>query len=306
MPYASALNDPDKRLISLLTVEYPDAWPKAPSQYAFIFEAINIVGAALCGNEWTGRELLAVRWYESPWAQRQRMRLWQPKPPVPHSVLSPQRATPSKPAQIEHVKDWQAAMLNKDWEANGLATARLNRVVDWIAQRCRDCDLTSYWRLRVGGGPVLPMKADEWNVDAPLFTFVSDGGNKRFCRELKHAGPFDVFVFFNRQQLVDVLTREPDAPMIVAQADLARLSPYLRLAVQVALQRGYVDRGSCETKDVREAEVKALWPDYMPDLEPVPAMVQAIAKVMNFPDPEAIERGRRGGTAGKRGRTAKV
>lgn len=305
MPFANPLYDPSKRLIRLPTVQFPDAWPKAPSQYAFIFEAINIVGASLCGDEWTGKELLAITWLESPWSERLRMRVWRPSPPVPHSLASPRPPARSKPEPIEHKKDWQAATLNKDWEANSLALERLNRSVDWIAERCRDGELTSHLRLRVGGGPLLPMKAHEWNVDAPLFTFVMNGGNNRICHEFKHAGPFETFVFFERRQLIDTLKRDPDAPLIVAEADLARLSPYLRLAVQVALQRGYVDRKNCDTKDVREAEVTAAWPDYLPDLEPVPAMVQAIAKVMNFPDPEAIERGRRGGNAAKRGSTAK-
>lgn len=303
MPFANPLHDPAKRLIRFPTVQSPDAWPKAPSQYVSIFEAVNVVGATLCRDEWTGKELQTITWLESPWSERLRMRIWRPRP-VPDSISSNHRLANLKSEPIEHVKDWQAVKLNKDWEANSRAQKRLNRTVDWVAQKCRDIELTSFWRLRVGGS-ISPMRADEWNVDAPLTTFVIDGGNKRYCHELTRPGPWETFIFFEKRQLLDALRREPNAPLIVAEADLARLSPYLRLAVHVALQRHYFDRDSCETKDTREAEIEAAWAKFIPDIAPVKSTVKQLAKLMTFPNPEAIGQGQRGAQSRKSGRTPK-
>lgn len=149
------------------------------------------------------------------------------------------------------------------------------------------------------------MRASEWNVESPLFHFAINGGSKRHFLELKHSGPFEAFVFFEKRELLEALSREPDAPLVVGEADLSRLSPYLRLAVRVALEQGYFSKDRCETKGVREAEITAAWPDLISDIEVVPAMVTAIAKIINFPDADAIKKGRLGGQRRKTGATPK-
>lgn len=305
MPFANPLHDPAKRLIRFPAAQWPDSWPKAPSQYAFIFEAINIAGASLCAGEWTGKELLAILWLESPWGERLRSRVWRPNPPVPRSIGSPRPLSRSKPEPIEHRKDWQAATLHKDWEANNLAVSRLNRTVEWIAQKCRDGDLTSFWRMRIGGGAVRPMMAHEWNVDAPISTFVTDGGHKRYCPELQNPGPWETYVFFERRQLLDILERDPEAPLIVAREDLARLSPYLRLAVHIAMKRKYFEGEKIDKAAARSAEIEAAWKDFLPDVPMTPAAVTSLTKLIGFPDRKAIERGQSGGEAAKRGKGAK-
>lgn len=306
MPFANPIYDPAKRIIQFPAVQMADRWPKAASQFVCIFEAVNVAGAALCGEEWTRGELLAVSWPESPRGKRMMARLVRPTPPIPHSLANPYQKRPAKPEPIEHVNEWHTEKLNEQWEANGKALKRLNQSVDWIAQKCRDGELKAFWRFRLGGGPLREMNAYEWNVDAPLFTFVSEGGNTRYCRELKNQGPWETFVFFEKQQLLDVLKREPDAPLIVAEADLARLSPYLRLAVHVALQRRYFDRDSCETKDSREAEIEAAWNKFIPDIAPVRSTVEHLAKLMTFPNPEAIGQGQKGARSRKSGGTLKA
>ena len=90
------------------------------------------------------------------------------------------------------------------------------------------------------------MRAAEWNIDNPLSTFIVMGGNNRHCWELPSIGPYEIFVFFDKSELLQVLARQPNAPLIVGEADLSRLSPYLQLAVRVALARGYFDKGSCK------------------------------------------------------------
>lgn len=293
MPFENPMHDPAKRIIRFPTVQFPNSWPKAPSQYAFIYAAINLVGAAIFGSDWSGEELLAVTWIESPRAERTRARVFRPTPPVPHSLSNPRPREPVRYAPIEHVLDWKAEKLHEQWEANRSAAERLNKSVDWIAQKCRDGELRSFYRLRVGGGPVMPMSAHEWNVDIPLMTFVSNGGNNRFCRDLKSAGPFDTFVFFEKDELLNVLRREPNAPLVVSESDLSRLSPYLQGAVRLALRKGYTSRKACETNPVREAEIRGAWPDLFPGITISDNAVEAITRVIGFPDNRSIGTGLR-------------
>jgi hypothetical protein len=305
MPFFNPTYDPANRIVRLPTVQIPAAWPKAPSQFVFILEAVNVVGAALSGADWTGGELLAVSWLESPRAQRQLARRFRPSPPIPHSLANPYQRKTDKPEPVEHLKDWQAEKLNEHWEANAKASDRLFKAVDWIAQKCRDGELTAFWRLRTGGGPLRPMNPYEWNVDTPLSTFVSEGGNKRYCRELKTAGPFETFVFFEKAQLLEVIRHEPDAPVVVSHADLSRLSPYLQLAVRVALEKGYFNEQATPKIAARAYEVAALWKDYLPGVPFSPSAAEQLARFIGFPDAQAIANGQRGGRGKKKGLTPK-
>lgn len=305
MPYIHPLHDPDKRIIRPEMVGYPLEWPKAPSEYVYVFEAINIVGSALFGEEWTGRELVAVSWPTNPWWVRLTARQPQKTPPPPESLVSSHRRENSKPELDEHVKDWVAKSHEVKWEENRAAIRRLADALDWIAQRCRDAELASYWRLKSGGCPVRPMRAEEWNIDNPLKEFVSNGSFKRHCRELRGTGPFEVYVFFAKQDLLTALKRLPDAPLIVAEADLSRLSPYLQGAVRLALEKGYTSRVACESNPVREAEIRAAWPDLLPDVTITKNAVEAMVRVIGFPDNKAIETGLRA-KSGKKGGTPKL
>lgn len=306
MPVFSPVNNPNNRIIRLPSVQMPELWPKAPSQYGFILEAINLVGEVLFSGEWNGKELLSVVWLESPKAKR--MREKQARRPVkaPRSIVSTTSASPAKVAPVEHVNDWYAETLNKDWESNNQAAQRLCKAVDWLAQRCRDGELTSYARLQTGGGNLMQMRASEWNIDDPLGHFVANGGHKRHCVELKYSGPYETFLFFKRQELRELLTRQPDAPLTLNETDLSQLSPYLQLAIRVALKREYFSMEACETQGVREAEIESAWPDLISEIGPVQSMVKAIGKVINFPNPDAIRKGQLGGRTSKTGATVKL
>ncbi|MBE9169878.1 hypothetical protein IQ238_20900 [Pleurocapsales cyanobacterium LEGE 06147] len=91
----------------------------------------------------------------------------------------------------------------------------------------------------------------------------------------------------------NALKREPDAPLIVGEAELSRLSPYLQGAVRLALKKGYISRDACDSSPVREAEIRAAWHDLWPEVTITKNAVEAIAKVIGFPDNKAIETGLR-------------
>lgn len=290
--------DRKARLIKSPDPTDKDCWPKAPSKFVFIFEAINLAGAARFGSDWTGKELAVVQWTQSPKEERMEARLEPPRGGgAGQSYQQPKRHLWPKDF---HVHDWHAEKRQPLWEENGRALQRLNQTIEWLAQRCRDGELTSHARFQTGGSNLFPMRAGEWNVESAFFHFVMNGGKKRHFFQLQRSGPYEAYVFFEKLELLEVLRREPDAPLLVGEADLSRLSPYLRLAVHVALERGYFDKDSCETKDVRKAEIERAWRDFIPDVEPVESTLRELAKLVAFPDPEAIEQGQRGAQSRKR------
>jgi hypothetical protein len=292
---------PDTRLIKSPDVTDKATWPKSQSRFVFIFEAINLVGEALHLKTWSGNEIAVVEWPLSPVVRRENE-----KKPRPLTVQEYNRRHKPQPRRYqEHVLDFKAAQLEPIWEENKQATSRLLDCVEWLAQRCRDGELTPFARPS-SGGEVMPVEANEWNIDDPLQHFVVKGGSRRRFVHNGYATPLmDSFAFFDRENLREVLGRQPDAPLIVGHADLSRLSPYVRLAVHVALERQYFAGSVIDAAPTREAEVEAAWQRFLPDVPMTDAGVRQIAKLIGFPDPEAIKQGQRGGRSNKTAATRK-
>lgn len=297
--------DPQNRIIKFPDVGNPDAWPKAASQYISIFGAIELIGLSLFEGEWNGSELRAVLWARSP------REMEKPAPMnsgggapgrsrIPERKISRPLITQDLiPREIAHQRNahvyaWHVEKRQRHWQENKQAGARLLAVVNWLAQRCRDGHLISYARLRSGGG-LWPMADSEWNVDDPLTAFVCSGGHKRYFREFKSPGPYEVYLFFAKSDLQAILDRYALVPVNVKELDLGRLSPNIQLAVRLALRKGYFSKATCETQPVREAEVRAAWPDELPDIPMTENSIKTIARMMGFPDRVAMERGRKGG-----------
>jgi hypothetical protein len=310
LQYVLEEDDPRNRIIKFANASDPVAWPKAPSEYLCIFEAINQVGAALFAADWTANELDAVEWRESPKQLNKRIsenygggapggssgparKIGRPM--ITQGFLPPELVK----QQNAHVFAWHLERREMAWERNKAAATRLRETVNWLAQRCRDSEIGSYARLRSGGG-LWPMTAWEWNIDDPFTTFVCNGGHKRFFPEFKSSGPYEAFLFFSRTGMAAVLDRFGRTPLQVFEADLSRLSPYIQLAVRLALRKGYFGKDSCDTQAVREAEVRAAWPDAMREIPMTENTVQLVARTMGFPDTVAIQRGSKGGRAKSR------
>lgn len=197
------------------------------------------------------------------------------------------------PVHDSHVHEWKLEQEQARWEQGRAEEKRLHQVVDWLAQRCRDEQLRSYARFRTGGS-LWPMAAWEWNVDNPLATFVLQGGHKRLFRELKMPGSFDVYLFFQKPELATLLDGMGLGTAVASELDLSKLSPFLQMAVRLAIKNQYFSRASCETMPVREAEVEAAWHDFLPDVPASANAVKMIARVMGFPDPLSIQQGSKG------------
>lgn len=298
--------DPRYRVIQCPDVTLKGSWPKAASKFVFIFEAINLVGSVIFGDDWTGKELEAVHWIDSPRAERAQAHLL----PARGGGARSSHSFGSAPTLISHprdfhVQDWRAEQRQPLWEENGRAFERLEAAVEWLAQCCRDGTLTSYRRLREGGSSLVHMQAADWNVESPLERFVIYGGRRRHSGTQKKAGFIETYVFFERQQLLQMLELEPASQLPVRETDLSRLSPYLRLAVHVAMKRRYFEGEAIDAAPAREAEIAAVWGEFMHDVVMTAATVKQLGKLVGFPNAKAIEQGRRGGQSRKTGATPK-
>ncbi len=290
-----------QRLIKFQCAEDPAFWPKAPSEFMFIYEAINTVGASLFGPDWSGKELEAVIWDQSP-AYLRRPALMNSGGGAPgggraaaRPEISPVLADALK-QQNAHVVEWMFSLSQSRWEENQRCIQRLKGTVDWMAQKCRDAELHSHARRKIGGG-LYEMFAWEWNVENEMQLFVSQGGFNRYFYEVSPARTFEVYIFFRRSEIAAVLEGQSAAPLLVRETDISSLSPYTQLAVRLALAKGYLSKASCETQAIREAEVRAAWPTAMPDVPITENAVSMVARMMGFPDAEAIQRGQQGGRA---------
>lgn len=309
-------------VVTFAHVDEPATWPKAESAKCCIFEAINLIGSAKFGDEWTGKELLALRWPLQPqqaaraWQEQKQAQATRTPPPSPIPVLgsyqtmrsatrSP-RVDVSPAAAAERLEAREAAAVawatvvereQAEWQRNSEALARLEAVAAWLAQEVRDSQLTSFYRF-INGGEPMSMSAGDWNVEEVVSTFVATGGCQRWSGT--NARPMPVYLFFDRKELSKALIAFAHAPSTVTTVDLACLSPLLRFAVSIALQKGYASREATPGTDIRSADVTEAWSSALPGVPMTKKMIDSIVVVTGFPDAVAIERGLKGG-ARKRG-----
>lgn len=300
-----------KPLIGLLGLMDRTHWPKADSSKCSIFEAIELTGKAMLGVDWTGNELGSLDWPMAPAvAEEIYQKNLQRQVSVPSSISSrPGIRIPGLEGPSEHVaayfrhraKAARAEAVRAEqglWDANRELVGKLGKVVEWIATKCRDGELASYCRF-VAGGRLGVIESHEWNVDHPISRFLSNGSYNRWFLNLQPPKQWSVYVFFDRDNLQHTLARLAHSPLMIPTTDLDRLSPYLRLALKLAVAKGYFSAAADETQPIREAEVKAAWNEAMPDVPCSDTATQAVAKVMGFPNPVAIQQGRRAHLADK-------
>jgi hypothetical protein len=306
MSYAWPETRADARHITFDNIDQRECWPKSPSKFICVFEAIEWAGPVVCPDEWSGNELLSVKWPTSPKVLREYEIVHPPSSTVSTTVRGiTGPARPLKREPLEHVKDWHVERREKLWLENRRAEIRLDKAIEWLAQLCRDGELRSYARA-ADGSDMLSLHPYEWNIDNPFDIFVRTGGPFRSFYELDYRQQArQGYLFFDKNQLREIIANQPEAPMIIGEADLSRLSPYLRLAVHVALKRKYFVGEKIDKAAARSAEIEAAWKDFLPAVPMTPATVASLTKLIGFPDPEAIERGQRGGGAAKRGNSRK-
>jgi len=193
-----------------------------------------------------------------------------------------------------------------DFDDNLDCVTRLRFAIDWIAQLCRDGKLQSFYRLKAGGvlGDMAP---HEWNVDDALTQFAAKGGFDRwFLTSAANQRQWFVYIFVDREGLMSAVSTFAHAPLVIATTDLARLSPYLRFAIQIALQKGWQSAEGASTKEHRKVAIEAAWAAAFPDLPCTGSQVDSLAMLTGFPDRKSIENGLRASAAKKNGRNPKT
>jgi hypothetical protein len=211
--------------------------------------------------------------------------LERPSPPYRQHVID----------RIDHIYETRRAEAVASeqalWEENHVLASRLTNVFDWIAGKCRDSELASFCRFKTGG-QLMPIEPHEWNIEFPTARFLAKGSYSRWFVTVQPPKQWDVYLFFDRANLQRAIANLAHAPVVVPVHAIDALSPYLKLAVKIALAKGYVSEADDETQPVREAEVKAAWDEALPDVPWSETAGQAIAKVMGFPNANAIRQGR--------------
>lgn len=306
---ANTYKTPRTPAITFPSIHMPVEWPKAQSDKCCLFEAINLVGSGMNGVAWTGHELCAMYWLQSPeWAEAQRLRYLSnhrttKAPPPPRSLASPSydRPKPPPPSFDAHIiakNNYDAARLHSQqvdaeqrlWEANLQAHDRLQRAVEWLAQKCRDSKLTAFARLAIGGA-LFRVGSWEWNVDDPLKSIVSAGGHTRIFSEFDRSRSYPSYLFFDRADLGRVIATLAHVPASIAMADLEKLSPYIRFAVSLAKANGFTAPDKRQSKKMRQNLIRAAWAEAMPGIMMSDTQVDALALVMGWPNQSAIENG---------------
>lgn len=305
--------DPKNRLIKFWNAGNPASWPRARSDMACIFEAIQIVGRAKHGASWDGSEFNAVQWWDSPESERDRLgveraklerdaRIAATSPPASLARLQGGATIARNPLNhlpqpySDHVKAWHFDQRQKRWAANNAAFIRLLDSVEWLAQRCRDGQLQSYARPS-DAGQLWPMFDWEWNAENVLEKIISTGGGLRYFAEMKHT--WNCYVFFARTDVERLTLTFHGAPASVAMSDLSRLSPYLRFAVSLALREGWVEGAKIPSTKERGRVVRTAWTEAMPDVPFSSGQIKIVSDAVGWPDVPKIKAGMQRGQKNK-------
>lgn len=303
-------------LIAFPGISERHAWPKADASRCCIFEAVELIGSAMFGSEWTGSELLAFNWPEEPQKIEE---AWQAFRVLPRRITratapirtldnrssptalrgsaviqptEPKRHVDQYRARLAAIERSQAVSAEQDkWEENRKQLERLAATMRWLAEQCRNSKIASFVRFDLGG-ILFEMHHWEWNVDDPVSHFLVRGGFDRFFKENPER-LFAVYIFLDRQSLDTALSAFKNADARVPVVNLSQVSPYLQFALQLALKHGYKSPKGTDKVAVREQLVRDDWKEALPDVPMTAAQVEMIARIIGFPDREAIRHGTR-------------
>lgn len=244
--------------------------PKCDASHMFLWEALDVAGRGLLGEEWTGTELNALDWKVSPYLAGQLARKASPNFPsrtTPRVTLPPTLTIPNaldllrEPAQ--HVADWRKGLNGRvlelrqaRWEQNEAAIKRMHEAASWLHDRFRYNDVATSYRWEKGGLNLSKMEPAEWNIEGVMDRFRHGGFKRYFPHSGSHS---DMFIFVDRASLEREVSKLGHAPLLVAPDDFASLPEPLRLAIRIALARPELaEAGDKERRNaVRPAWIEA-------------------------------------------------
>lgn len=298
--------------------------PKCSSALTFVWDAMELVGRAKFGGDWTGAEFDALNWPISPDAAREQQaeqakrEAARPKfrPAAKVGLQPPAVAAPvlgvasSALANLQedyssHVWAWRAdryrAKQQSDWEANQAYLSRLRVCADWLHERFRDGEIATYSRWVAIPDEPLTMPPSEWYCEQAFLGRFVPGRYDRFTpgQRAKHA----VYIFANLAQLERAVATLPQAEAIATAADLSACAPYLRFVVAFAIK--HASELSDWGKDSLWRQIRDEWNLANPGDDMPERTAKGAATIMTVHDPEAIAQGKLGAEAKKRAATSK-
>lgn len=242
-------------------------WPKVDSSRLFILDAVQEAGAAMFGDEWTGEEINALKWPVEPvvvYKQNLDAKLIAARHErhynIPMSIASSGGSRPKqetaeefearKSATINSILEQQkiippfVATEQSDWERNKADFLRLSSVAQWLGQRCRDGDINTFYQF-CGGQRLFELERSQWNCTDEFLGWLSNGGKKLWHQPGAMAGSWqDTYFFVCRSSFTNAKSKLNHAPVLIKQEDISKLSPDLRLAVQLAVKHELFDEGN--------------------------------------------------------------
>jgi hypothetical protein len=214
------------------------AWPHDPAGYVFLARALDEIGRAKFGNEWTGKESITesvsllplIPELARPYEKEQAHKALVTK--RPEFQRQPVRYGRYGPAKIMFTsEEWAAARATVQHEHDTRLPAlqRLAAVQKEIVKRCEAGELVSAIRP-VAGGAMREVPRDWWNTEKWHSRFVMCQLNPRKPFELGIAGDNYCWIFVTRQSL-DAYLRSRASAMrtttvggeTAAMAELARM-----------------------------------------------------------------------------------
>ena len=229
--------NPREPFIDRLLVADPSQWPKADSTKCFILKAVNIVGSAMFGSDWRGNELSVLNWpiepnvaYDSYQKNLTRYREDRAEFAKFHGLTSMTSNEINAHVQsyYEHISrlvelKWlQGEQIA--WETNQAATVRLEGVASCLAQKCRDGDISGFYRMK-DGGRLNPMVPEDWNVEDIVSKFLAHGGYQRWFNDSPPAQQLPVFIFFDKSEIEATAAMLQHNVISKSATDLSHVSP---------------------------------------------------------------------------------
>lgn len=263
--------------------------PKLSSDKLFVWDAVFLVGPCLLGDEWTGQEPDALDWPTSPEegeeAENRRVKDVRAQAIVRGQRTGIQQALPPERPDRNSTSDRELIVAEqKLWNENQLALARIKRAADWLDDRFRNGVVRTYTKPVNRAVDPQNMPPSEWFCDDALNFRIRQGWYER--RDENQPNAHAVYIFVNRADLDREIAALAHAPLKVADVDLSRLPPALRLAVDLALADPAV---TSQGRKERRRKVSAAW-DLLFPANSV-SYIEAIATVLcQEPDLARVQR----------------
>lgn len=285
--------------------------PKCSSSYLFIWDAMELVGRAKFGDDWTGSELDVLNWPVSPIVERdQRQESFrklfaqpQPMPALKVRKSSPPILMPSVLSEnysghaTTRLADQKLRERETVWAANVAALCRLRGSSNWLLEQFRNGQIRAFSRSVGKPGEPVAMPPDEWFVEDTFKTRFVAGRYDRWLPRMTRPTP--AYIFVDRAGIERAISTLANASAVVTTTDLSACSSYLRFAVAFSLK--YRDNLGEWSRPAIEAQLRQDWNMANPTDQMSPTMAERMSYVVKAPDPGAMAIGATGAAAKKKG-----